>query len=73
MLVFLDTSAVVKRYVAETGSIWIRALSDPASGHTCRLSALSRVELLAALYRKVRLGTLPLAQAQLADQTFGMN
>ena len=26
---FLDSSALVKRYLTEVGSIWIRALTDP--------------------------------------------
>ena len=28
-LYFLDSSALVKRYVTETGSAWIKALTDP--------------------------------------------
>ena len=27
---YLDTSALVKRYIDETGSAWLRALVDPA-------------------------------------------
>lgn len=27
---FLDTSTVVKRYVHETGTAWVQALTDPA-------------------------------------------
>ena len=30
---YLDTSALIKRYVAETGSEWVRALADPTSGN----------------------------------------
>jgi len=36
---FLDTSAVVKRYVpAEQGHAWIVALCDPAQGHILYIS-----------------------------------
>jgi len=30
---FLDTSALVKRYIDETGSAWLRAIVDPALNH----------------------------------------
>ncbi len=30
---FLDTSALVKRYFAEIGTGWIRAIADPAAGN----------------------------------------
>ena len=69
-VLYLDTSAAVKRYVAESGSAWITAQSDPAAGNSCRIAALTRVELVAALYRRVRTCTLTLTQAQLAEQLF---
>ena len=30
---FLDSSAVVKRYVQETGTAWIKTIADLAAGH----------------------------------------
>lgn len=39
---YLDTSALVKRYVQESGTAWILALTDPLSGND-----LYRRELLA--------------------------
>jgi predicted nucleic acid-binding protein len=67
---FLDTSALAKRYVVETGSRWITTLTDPVSGNECWLAAIARVELLAALYLRARVGTLTLAQAQQAELLF---
>jgi uncharacterized protein len=67
---FLDASAVTKRYVAERGSAWVTALTDPASGNACWLAAISRVEVLAALYLRVRTGTLTPSQAGQAEQVF---
>lgn len=55
---FLDSSAVVKRYVAETGSAWMGALCDPAAGHTVVISQAALVEVVAALCRKARDGTI---------------
>lgn len=52
---FLDTSAVVKRYVpAEQGHAWIVALCDPAQGHELYISQVALVEVVAAMCRKVR-------------------
>jgi predicted nucleic acid-binding protein len=67
---FLDTSAAVKRYVTEIGSRWITALVDPAAGNACWLATITQVEALAALYLRVRTGTLTLAQAQQAERLF---
>ena len=30
---YFDSSALVKRYAAETGSLWVRSLTDPEAGH----------------------------------------
>ncbi len=30
---FLDSSALVKRYIPETGSAWIQAITDTATGN----------------------------------------
>lgn len=67
---FLDTSALAKRYVVETGSGRITSLTDPASGSTCWLSSVTPVELLASLYRRARVGTLTMTQAQQAENIF---
>ena len=42
---FLDTSAVVKAYVQETGTSWIRNLAAPASGHFLYLARIAEVEV----------------------------
>jgi hypothetical protein len=55
---FLDTSAVVKRYVAETGSAWVISLCAPAAAHTIVISQATLVEAIAAICRKARLGTI---------------
>jgi predicted nucleic acid-binding protein len=53
---FLDTSAVVKRYVLEIGSAWIRAIAAPAAGHTFYIAPITDVEFTAAIARR-RLGS----------------
>jgi len=51
---YLDTSALVKRYFPETGSAWMLALTDPATGNDLILSELTMVEAAAAIAAKHR-------------------
>ena len=67
---FLDSSAVVKRYVSEIGSAWVSTLTDPGAGNQCYLAALTQVETLAAIYLRTRTGTLTSTQATAADRRF---
>ena len=43
-LYFLDSSALVKRYVTETGSDWIRALTDPPARNPLIIARITWVE-----------------------------
>lgn len=51
---FMDTSAIIKRYVTEVGSGWITSLIQPVSGHIVVLSALANVESFSTLARLQR-------------------
>jgi uncharacterized protein len=62
-LYYLDASALAKRYLAETGSGWVRGITNPAAANTCWISALSGVEVLGALYGGARTGAISRAQA----------
>jgi predicted nucleic acid-binding protein len=46
---YLDASAVVKRYNPETGSIWVKELTDPLAGNTVILGEIALAEVAAAL------------------------
>jgi predicted nucleic acid-binding protein len=59
---FLDSSAVVKRYVLEAGSRWVRALMAPAAGNELFLALIAGVEVTSALVRHAP----PLPPADLA-------
>lgn len=67
-LVYLDTSALVKRYVEEEGSLEVRALFR--EGALLSTSALTRVEMAAALRKAARVGALTTEEAQQALQAF---
>lgn len=60
---FLDSSAAVKLYVAEAGSLWVTGLTDPALDHELFVARVTLVEVAAALFRRVRTATLPLDDA----------
>jgi uncharacterized protein len=51
---FLDTSALVKRYLRETGSEWITEQCDPKFGRVIHISQATLVEAVAALCRRAR-------------------
>jgi hypothetical protein len=67
---FADSSALVKRYVRETGSTWIESLFDPEAGHEVYVSVVTPVEIIAALTRRGKGGTIRPADAQLAIRQF---
>ena len=67
---YLDTSALVKRYVAETGSAFITQITDSAIGNEIWISTITCVEIVAAFYRRVRIGSLTNAEAAAAEQNF---
>jgi predicted nucleic acid-binding protein len=55
---FFDTSALVKRYLPETGSRWVTALIDGNPAADVIIASVTRVELIAAMTRRARGGTL---------------
>ncbi len=55
---YADTSVLVKRHVAETGSAWVQGLTDPASGNAIMTARVSMVEVYSAFNRRVYEGTL---------------
>ena len=61
---YVDTSALVKRYVAEVGSAWVRQLVARPAQQVVYTAALTEVEVRSALQRLVREGRLDTAQAQ---------
>lgn len=67
-VVYLDTSALVKRYVEETGTPEVQTLIQAAD--VLGTSALARVEMAAALAKAVRVGALTREEAGTALETF---
>lgn len=61
---YLDTSALVKRYGVEPGTAWIQNLLLPASNHDAFTVRITAPELIAAFYRRVRTRTMQSEDAQ---------
>ena len=59
---FFDTSALVKRYVAEIGSPWVEGITDPASGNRIEILTITAVEVTSSVARRVNNGTLTTSQ-----------
>jgi uncharacterized protein len=49
---FLDTSAIIKRYIFEPGQAWILSLCNPAQSHDLYISQAALVEVVAGLCRR---------------------
>ena len=67
---FVETSALAKRYIAETGSVWLRTLLDPSTGCSIYVVRVTAVEIIAALTRRERGRTLAPTDAAAARQAF---
>jgi uncharacterized protein len=55
---FLDSSALVKRYLEEHGTEWIVAITAPESGHIIIVAQIAPVEVLSGVMRRTREGVL---------------
>ncbi len=53
---YLDSSALVKRYLTETGSAWVANLCQPSTGNTIATGRITKAEIAATFARKFRNG-----------------
>lgn len=67
---FLDSSALVKRYIPEIGSAWINAIAFPNTGNLIIIFRITWIEVLSALARRQREGNLSNADVNLIIQQF---
>ena len=51
---FLDASALAKRYITETGSHWINMLLNPTAKHLVAIAEITQYEVAAALAARHR-------------------
>jgi uncharacterized protein len=60
---FLDSTALVKRHVHESGSDGVHSLTRVKAGHTLYIARITAVEIAAAITRRQHGGSLSPAQA----------
>lgn len=60
---FLDSSVLVKRYIQETGTAWVRSLTHRRTGNQIFLARIAIVELTSAIARRRGGRTITSAQA----------
>ena len=67
---YFDSSALVKRYVVETGTGWVTTQCTSEAGHAINLVRITAAEMIAAFFRRVQTGSLTTADAQSAATQF---
>ena len=67
---FCDSSAIVKRYVNEKGSNFVDGLADVQSGNIVLLARITRVEVAAAIAKRLKGGSITNADANNALAAF---
>jgi len=67
---FIDSSALVKRYVPETGSSWIQSITDRATSNYLGVTRITWVEVNSAFARRQREGSLEVDELNIIEQKF---
>ena len=67
---FLDSSALVKRYISETGAAWVLGIFDPTLNNEVFIAAITGVEIIAAITRRSRSGSISITAARLIRNQF---
>jgi predicted nucleic acid-binding protein len=67
---FIDSSALVKRYVSEIGTAWVRSLTDTSSKNVIIINRITSIEVVAALARRAKSGSLSASDANYAISRF---
>jgi predicted nucleic acid-binding protein len=70
---FLDTSAIIKRYILEQGQGWILSLCDPAQSHDLYISQAALVEVVATICRRAREQSISLTERDRLIHVFRQN
>jgi len=56
---FLDSSALIKRYINEQGTMWVRSITPPSTGNTIIIAQVTQVEIFSGISRRRREGLIP--------------
>lgn len=67
---YFDSSALVKRYCYETGSLWVQHLADTEQGNVIFTAHITGIEAVAAIARKARMSEIFEPDATTAIRAF---
>ena len=69
MIYYMDSSCLVKRYVNEIGSQWVLSITDPVAGNEIYTVRITGVEVISAVSRWKRDGTIVATDAAMVIAT----
>ena len=69
-LYYLDSSALVKRYVNETGTAWVVSITDSTANNRIHIARITGVEVVSAITRRTRSGSITVTDANTAIALF---
>jgi predicted nucleic acid-binding protein len=55
---YFDSSALVKRYLHESGSNWVRSIITPIARHVILTARITEIEIMSAVSRQERTGAI---------------
>ena len=67
---FIDSSGLVKRYISEIGSAWVLGIFAPNLNNEVFIAAITGVEIIAAITRRSRSGSISIADATMVRNQF---
>jgi len=67
---YFDSSGIVKRYIKETGSSWVAMITDITGGNEILTSLMSGAEVVAAICKRGRTGSITPQDATKAITAF---
>lgn len=69
-LFFFDSSAIIKLHINEAGTSWVKSIADPAAGNRIYIARIAGAEVVSAIVRRGRAGSLSANGARTAVSDF---
>lgn len=67
---FFDSSGIVKNYITESGSNWVKSIFNSTATNVIYAVSIAEVEVISAFARRLKSGTLTVNQANAAAAQF---
>jgi len=69
-VLFFDSSGLVKRYIAETGTAWVIGLLHPSAANNIFIANITGIEVASAIARRLKIGSISQTTAEKALNRF---